>query len=152
MPRNEIKETLNYFYYPLKTNIEQCRAIWTILNRQDLQKFENEAFGYATIHTEDSLKDMQWPYKRWNSGKIISFINSDIGNYEEILTELIETCFAGTNSHQSKAIGAQVVDLLMEIPITYWRPVLRQQQWIKKISNCRKPDPKLPANLRTEAY
>jgi hypothetical protein len=50
-------------------------------------------------------------------------------NYEEILTELIETCFAGTNSNQSKAIGAQIADILVEILVTYWRHVLRQQQW-----------------------
>lgn len=49
----EIKETLDYFYYPLKAEIEQCIANGTIISRENLQKFENEAFRYATIHNAD---------------------------------------------------------------------------------------------------
>lgn len=101
MHRKEIKETLDYFYYPLKTEIEQCIANGTVINRKDLQKYENEAFRYATIHTEDSFKRCCNDSAKNNSMAILLYlINSDIRDYEEILNELTKTCYIGTNSQQ----------------------------------------------------
>jgi hypothetical protein len=86
MHRKEIKETLDYFYYPLKTEIEQCMANGTIINKESLQKFENLAFRYATLHTEDSFKRCCDDSITDNSMKMLFyFINSDIRDYEEIL-------------------------------------------------------------------
>jgi hypothetical protein len=107
----EIQETLDSFYYPLRTKIEQCISNCTSIKKEDLQKFEDEAFRYATIHTEDSFKRcFNDPTKDNAMERLFSFINSDIRDYEEILNELIETCFIGTNSHQSEAIGVQIID------------------------------------------
>ena len=103
MPRKEIKETLDYFYYPLKTEIEQCRANGTIINKEDLQKFENQALRYATIHTEDSFKRCyNDPSKDNAMERLLYFVNSDIRNFEEILSEITETYFAGTHSLQTE--------------------------------------------------
>lgn len=100
MHRKEIKETLDYFYYPLKTEIEQCITNGTTINRESLQKFENEAFRYATIHTEDSFKRCCIdPTKDNTLEMLFYFVNSDIRDYEEILNELIKTCYI-TNSQQ----------------------------------------------------
>lgn len=103
MHRKEIKETLDYFYYPLKTKIEQCRANGIILNREDLQMFENEAFRYATKHTEDSFKRCyNDPTKNNAVEGLFYFVNSDIRDFEEILSELTEK-FTGTKSLQTEA-------------------------------------------------
>jgi hypothetical protein len=86
MYSNEIKETLYYFYYPLKTEIEQCIANGTTISRENLQKFENKAFRYATIHTADSFKRCcDDPTKDNKMERLFYFIKSDIRDYEDIL-------------------------------------------------------------------
>ena len=103
MHRKEIKETLDYFYYPLKTEIEQCMANGTIINKESLQKFENVAFRYATLHTADSFKRCcDDPTKDNTMEMLFYFVNSDIRDYGEILTELMKTCYVGANSQQSE--------------------------------------------------
>ena len=79
MHRKEIKETLDYFYYPLKTEIKQCMANGTIINKESLQKFENVAFRYATLHTADSFKRCcDDPTKDNTMEMLFYFVNSDI--------------------------------------------------------------------------
>jgi hypothetical protein len=103
MHRKEIEETLDYFYYPLKTEIEQCMAKGTTINGEVLQKFKDPAFRYATIHTEDSFKRCcNDPTKDNTMEMLFYFVNSDIRDYEEILTELMKTCFTGLHSDKSE--------------------------------------------------
>jgi len=86
MARKEIEETLDCFYYPLKRDLEQCITNGTIMGKENLQKFETQAFRYATIHTEDSFKRCcKDPTKDNAIRMLFYFINSDIRDYEDIL-------------------------------------------------------------------
>lgn len=105
MAHKEIKETLDYFYYPLKSEIEQCKANGIIINKEKLQQFEDEASRYATMHTEDSFKRCYNDPEKDNAmERLFYLINSDIRDYEEILNELTETSFADKNPLQTEDI------------------------------------------------
>ncbi len=58
----------------------------TVITKENLQKFKNEAFRYATIHTAYSFKRCcDDPTKDNKMERLFYFINSDIRDYEDIL-------------------------------------------------------------------
>lgn len=58
MHLKEIKETLDYFYYPLKTEIEQCIANGTIITKEIFKNLKMKHLDMQRYIPQIHLKDV----------------------------------------------------------------------------------------------